>query len=112
MGLSRRDLMKKAGMAAVGTGFAGLSLAVAGKAIGAGEQNKIPDLPWPYKKLDPVAVAEAAYQGYCKGGYGDIESIIAPLQEIGRFSLYDDASRPCLPWARAVWPTWHPCAVV
>lgn len=53
MGLSRRDLMKKAGMAAVGTGLAGISLAMASQAIGAGEQqNKIPDLPWPYKKLD------------------------------------------------------------
>ena len=86
MGLSRRDLMKKAGMVAVGTGFAGLSLAVASKAIGAGEQTKIPELPWPYKKLDPVAVAEAAYNGYYKGacGYGVFESIIAPLQkEIG-----------------------------
>ena len=88
MGLSRRDLMKKAGMAAVGTGFAGLTLSMANKAIGAGEQTqiKIPDLPWPYKKLDPVAVAEAAYAGYYKGacGYGVFESIVAPLQkEIG-----------------------------
>ena len=39
MGLSRRDLMKKAGMAAVGTGFAGLTLSMANKAIGAGEQH-------------------------------------------------------------------------
>ena len=86
MGLSRRDLMKKAGMVAVGTGFAGLALSMANKAIGAGEQTKIPELPWPYKKLDPVAVAEAAYKGYYKGacGYGVFESIIAPLQkEIG-----------------------------
>lgn len=87
MGLSRRDLMKKAGIAAVGTGFAGLTLSMANRAIGAGEQQiKIPDLPWPYKKLDPVAVAEAAYQGYYKAacGYGVFESIITPLQkEIG-----------------------------
>ncbi len=88
MGLSRRDLMKKAGMAAVGTGFAGLSLSMANKAIGAGQeqQNKIPDLPWPYKKLDPAAVAEAAYEGYYKGAcsYGVFEAIVAPLRkEIG-----------------------------
>lgn len=83
MGLSRRDLMKKAGMVAVGTGFAGLSLSMANSAIGAGEQAKIPELPWPYKKLDPVAAAEAAYEGYYKGacGYGVFESIIAPLQK-------------------------------
>lgn len=85
MGLSRRDLMKKAGIAAVGTGFAGLTLSMANRAIGAGDpqQIKIPELPWPYKKLDPVAVAEAAYEGYYKGacGYGVFESIIAPLQK-------------------------------
>jgi hypothetical protein len=39
MGLSRRDLMKKAGMAAEGTGFAGLSPSMANKAIGAGEER-------------------------------------------------------------------------
>ena len=88
MGLSRRDLMKKAGMAAVGTGFAGLSLSMANKAIGAGEepQNKIPDLPWPYKKLDPVVVAEAAYAGFYKGAccYGVVEGILGQLRkEIG-----------------------------
>jgi hypothetical protein len=88
MKLSRRDLMKNAGLVAVGTGFAGLSLAMANKAIGAGEsqQNKIPDLPWPYKKLDPVAAAEEAYRGYYQGrcGYGVFESIAIQLQkEIG-----------------------------
>ena len=88
MGLSRRDLMKKAGMMAVGTGFAGLSLSMANKAIGAGEeqQNKIPELPWPYKKLDPAVVAEAAYEAYYKGAcaYGVFEAIVAPLRkEIG-----------------------------
>jgi hypothetical protein len=81
--------MKKAGIAAVGSGFAGLSLSIANKAIGAGEaerQNGIPDLPWPYKKLDPLAVAEEAYQGYYRGacGYGVLKSIVSPLQkEIG-----------------------------
>lgn len=86
MALSRRDLMKKAGIAAVGTGFAGLSLSMASQAIGAGEQAKIPELPWPYKKLDPVAVAEAGYDGYYKGAcsYGVFDAIINPLRkEIG-----------------------------
>ncbi|MBI4633297.1 MAG: C-GCAxxG-C-C family protein [Deltaproteobacteria bacterium] len=80
--------MKNAGTLALGTGFAGLTLSLAGKATGAGEQPqiKIPDLPWPYKKLDPIAVAEEAYRGYYKGacGYGVFESIIIQLQkEIG-----------------------------
>ena len=86
MGLSRRDLMKKAGMVAVGTGLAGISLSMASQAIGAEQQNKIPDLPWPYKKLDPEATAELAYAGYYKGacGYGVFESIVSQLQkEIG-----------------------------
>jgi hypothetical protein len=88
MGLSRRDLMKKAGMAAVGTGFVGLTLSMANKAIGAGEepQIKIPDLPWTYKKLDPVAVAEEAYRGYYEGAcaYGVFESIVIQLRkEVG-----------------------------
>ena len=46
MGLSRRDLMKKAGMAAVGTGFAGITLSMANKAIGAGSRRlKCPIFP-------------------------------------------------------------------
>ncbi|MDA8125179.1 MAG: C-GCAxxG-C-C family protein [Deltaproteobacteria bacterium] len=82
--------MKKAGMAAVGTGFAELSLSLANKAAAAGaaekKQDKSTDLPWPYKKLDPVTVAEEAYQGYYRGacGYGVLEAIVSPLQkEIG-----------------------------
>ena len=88
MSISRRALMKNAGMAAMGTGFAGLTFAIAKKAIGAAEPqtSKIPDLPWPYKKLDPIAAAEEAYRGYYQGrcGYGVFESIIIQLQkEIG-----------------------------
>ncbi|MDZ4165021.1 MAG: C-GCAxxG-C-C family (seleno)protein [Smithellaceae bacterium] len=88
MGLSRRDLMKKAGLVAAAGGFAGLSLSLANNAIGSmqGQQNQIPNLPWPYKKLDPIAVAEDGYTGYYKGAcsYGVFESIIGPLRkEIG-----------------------------
>ena len=72
MSISRRALMKNAGMAAMGTGFAGLTFAIAKKAIGAAEPqtSKIPDLPWPYKKLDPIAAAEEAYRGYYQGRCG------------------------------------------
>jgi hypothetical protein len=88
MRLSRRDLMKNAGMLAVGTGIGSLSLSMAGNAIAqaAEKQAAIPDLPWPYKKLDPVAAAEEAYAGYYRGacGYGVFESIVTQLQkEIG-----------------------------
>lgn len=88
MEVSRRDLIKNAGVLAVGTGFAGLSLSMAKNAIGAApeKQNTLPDLPWPYKKLDPVAVAEDAYAGFYKGAccYGVFEGIVGQLRkEIG-----------------------------
>lgn len=88
MDLSRRNLLKGAGMFAVVTGLGGLSLSMAKDVIGAGaeKQNSIPDLPWPYKKLDPVAVAEDAYAGYYKGAcsYGVFEGIVGQLRkEIG-----------------------------
>jgi hypothetical protein len=88
MGLSRRDLMRKAGMVAAATGFGGLSLAVAGSAVGQvmEKQAAPPDLPWPYKKLDPLVVAEDAYAGYYKGAccYGVFEGIVGQLRkEIG-----------------------------
>ena len=49
-------------------------------------QNMPKELPWPYKKLDPLVVAEAAYHDYYKGAccYGVFESIIGQLRkEIG-----------------------------
>ncbi len=88
MGVSRRDLLKSAGMFAVGTGFGGLSLSMAKNAIGAGveKQDGVPDLPWPYKKLDPIIAAEIGYAGYYKGAccYGVFEAVIEQLRkEIG-----------------------------
>src|SRR5512133_630462 len=80
MALSRRDLMKNAGMLAAATGFGGLPLSLAGSAAAqvAEKQAALPDLPWPYKKLDPAVVAEEAYAGYYKGacGYGVFEGIV------------------------------------
>ena len=88
MGLSRRDLMKNAGMLAVGGGFGALSLSVAGSAAAqvAEKQAALPELPWPYKKIDPLVVAEDAYAGYYKGAccYGVFEGIVGQLRkEIG-----------------------------
>jgi len=46
------------------------------------EVEKVPELPWPYKKLDPVAVAERAYAAFWKGAccYGAFEGIIGELR--------------------------------
>lgn len=42
-----------------------------------------PGVPWPYKPLDPVAVAERAYAAYSEGGcmYGAFEGLIGELRE-------------------------------
>lgn len=41
-------------------------------------------LPWPYKKLDPVAAAERAYAAYSNGGcmYGAFEGIVGELKAV------------------------------
>ena len=88
MELSRRNLMKNAGWLTVGTTFGGLSASMAQSAIGAAPETRIdlPDLPWPYAKLDPVAAADAAYAGYYKGAccYGVVEGVLQQLRkEIG-----------------------------
>jgi hypothetical protein len=40
--------------------------------------------PWPYKKLDPIAAAERAYQAYYNGGcmYGAFEGIVGELRSV------------------------------
>jgi hypothetical protein len=85
MGLSRRDLMKNVGMLAVGTGLGSLPLSIAGSAIAqvAEKQAAVPDLPWPYKKIDPLIAAEDAYAGYYKGRccYGVFEGIVGQLRK-------------------------------
>lgn len=47
----------------------------------------IPELPWPYVKLDPVTVAERSYDAYYKGGcmYGAYESIVGELRDKAGF---------------------------
>lgn len=86
MELSRRDLMKNMGLLTAATGFGGLALSIGAEA-GAQTADKPaspPDLPWPYKKVDPLAVAEAAYAGYYKGAccYGVFEGIIGELRKV------------------------------
>jgi hypothetical protein len=55
--------------------------------LGAGRQaaaqDKIPAVPWPYQKLDPVRAAEAGYTGYYKGAccYGAFEAIVGQLRD-------------------------------
>jgi hypothetical protein len=88
MGVSRRDILKGVGALAVGTGLGGLSLSATKNAFSQGseQQKSIPDLPWPYKKLDPLATAEIGYEGYYKGAccYGVFEAVVAQLRkEVG-----------------------------
>jgi hypothetical protein len=83
MDKSRRDALK---LVLAGTGAAAFGSIFARDTYAAKEQEKIPDVPWPYKKLDPVAVAERAYPGYYKGGcaYGAFEGIVGELKkEVG-----------------------------
>jgi len=73
-------------MFAAAAGGAALTPILAKNIYAAKEPEKIPEVPWTYKKLDPVAVAERAYPGYFKGGcgYGAFEGIIGELRkEVG-----------------------------
>jgi hypothetical protein len=47
------------------------------------EKPSVPELPWPYVKLDPVGVAERGYEGYYKGHcmFGAFDAIIGELQK-------------------------------
>ncbi|MCX8021699.1 MAG: C-GCAxxG-C-C family protein [Syntrophorhabdaceae bacterium] len=88
MKVSRRELLKGVGALTVGAGLGGFSLAVANGVMAQDEKKvqTLPDLPWPYKKLDPVLAAEDGYAGYYKGAcsYGVFESIVGQLRkEVG-----------------------------
>ena len=83
MNKERRNLLK---MFAAAAGGAALTPILAKNIHAAKEPEKIPEVPWTYKKLDPIAVAERAYPGYYKGGcsYGVFEGIIGELKkEVG-----------------------------
>lgn len=87
MKVSRRDLLKDAGLFLFGASVAGLSPSLQKDASGAAPgQQEAAEIPWPYKKLNPEAVAENGYAGYYKGAccYGAFEGILAELRkEIG-----------------------------
>ena len=73
-------------MITAAAGSAALTPFLAKNIYGAKEPDKIPEVPWAYKKLDPIAAAERAYPGYFKGGcgYGAFEGIMGELKkEVG-----------------------------
>lgn len=90
METTRRDLLKGMGGIALGlaatSGLASLVACAPKEALAAQGQptpTAEPQLPWPYQKLDPVAVAERAYAAYSNGGcmFGAFEGIIGELRE-------------------------------
>jgi hypothetical protein len=80
MNKQRRDILK---MVMAAAGGAALTPVLAKNIYAAKEQEKIPEVPWTYKKIDPIAVAERAYPGYFKGGcaYGAFDGIIGQFKE-------------------------------
>ncbi len=78
MSTERRELMR---LAAAGAGTAFLAPFIA-KDAGADSATP-PEVPWTYRKIDPVAAAERAYPGYYKGGccYGAFEGIVGELKK-------------------------------
>ncbi len=87
MKLSRRGLLKEGGIFLLGATVGGVSLSQrGGLARAAAVKQETIEVPWPYKKLNPEAVAEKAYPEYYKGAccYGVFESIIGELRaEVG-----------------------------
>ncbi len=83
MNKERRNLLK---MVAAAAGGAALTPFLARNIYASKESETIPGVPWAYRELDPVAVAERAYPAYYKGGcsYGAFEGIIGELKkEVG-----------------------------
>lgn len=79
MSQERRNLVK---ILAATAGTAVLTPFIAKNFPAAKGAETIPEVPWAYKKLDPVAVAERAYPSYYKGGccYGAFEGIVGELK--------------------------------
>ncbi len=87
MKVSRRDVIKGSGALLMGL-VGGATLGKPQALFGAGEvkEKSALDLPWPYKKLNPEAAAEAGYSGYYAGAccFGAFDSIIGELRkEVG-----------------------------
>jgi hypothetical protein len=66
MTVTRRDLLKGSLPFLMGVALGGVAPRLVSGAE-ADKQMAVPQLPWPYKKLDSIAVAEAAYDGYYRG---------------------------------------------
>jgi len=98
--LSRRHFLVGAGKLLVGAavGAAGLSAVACGQTTKPATQAaaapaaaptaapaaaKVPEWPWPYTKLDPQEVAQAAYEGFYQGAcmYGAFNAIVGALQK-------------------------------
>ncbi len=94
---NRRDFLKGAGTATLGivavSGLVGSVAACAGSnSVGAQSSPSSAAttaangsaLPWPYKKIDPVAAAERAYAAYYNGGcmYGAVEGFVGELRTL------------------------------
>jgi len=87
MKLSRRGLLKDTGVFLLGATMGGLSSSLPRSVAAVSpDKQEVLETPWPYKKLNPEAVAENAYVGYYNGAccYGVFEAIIGGLRkEIG-----------------------------
>lgn len=77
--LSRRDLLVGTGAFAAGAALAAL---FGGRTTTAAVE--VPPWPWPYRPLDPEAVARAGYDGYWRGAcmYGVAAAIIGELARV------------------------------
>lgn len=75
----RRDMLKMLGAA---SGAVALTPLVGGT-LHASPDVKVPELPWPFKKLRAEVAAERGYAGYYKGAccYGAFDAILSQLRE-------------------------------
>lgn len=81
--VTRREFLSAGlGGVALAVGAGGLANLIGSTTFGEEEtpspQVTIPELPWKYQYLDPVAAAERGYKAYAKGGcmYGAFEGIL------------------------------------
>jgi len=76
---TRREFLVGLGGAALGISLSGVTGLLTAHSQ---EKPSVPELPWPYVKLDPVAAAERAYEAYYKGGcmFGVFEGIVGELR--------------------------------
>lgn len=76
----RRDVLK---MFAAASGAVALTPLLGRGVRDTAAQDKIPAVPWPYKKLNPELAGERGYVGYYKGAccYGAFDAIVSQLRE-------------------------------